>query len=119
MKLQLSDNSVRIRITEQELSSLRAAVLVQQKTVFPDGQQWQYAVRSVPGNASKIRVDGTQLTLDIPQAELEDYIQRLPTRQGLVWSLAVSDQQTLEVRFDVDVRDSVQVRGAQPRGKGA
>ncbi len=52
MKLRIRDNSVRLRLTQGEVATLRDTGIVSARTGFPGGRDFQYAVESSPANVS-------------------------------------------------------------------
>ncbi|MNM78347.1 hypothetical protein D3C81_902450 [compost metagenome] len=59
---------------------------------------------------------GTDCRLVLPRGSVEDLAGRLPCRDGLAFALYLDDGTTLQLQFDVDVRDSVRQRGPGRRG---
>lgn len=108
MKVQLDGQRLRLRIDEDELARLLAGHAVTAHTRFGD----RFAV------SATLRVDArTEPALEggvedwrfvLPADEVRALAGRLPTREGLGWTLpsAPDAAGTLELRFDVDVRDS-------------
>ena len=50
MKLRIRDNSVRLRLTRGEVDQLRDTGLVNARTEFPGGRDFQYIVESSPAS---------------------------------------------------------------------
>ncbi len=48
-------------------------------------------------------------------ASVEEYVQRLPCRDGVEFTFPAAGDVALELVFEVDVRDSVRRRGVVPR----
>lgn len=111
MKVQLQDQTLRLRIDEAELAQLLDGVSVGNRTHWPDGKVEDQ--RLVLGDAHGWRrdVDGWQVVLN--NADVRAFAARLPSRDGLEVTLPVPGGEPLQLLFDVDVRDSVRHR----RGK--
>lgn len=108
MKVQLQEQSLRLRIDEAELSRLLDGSPVDNQTRWPDGrtERHQLALGDAPG--WRRDDEGWRLTLD--ETEVRAFAQRLPSRDGLAMVLPVPGDEPLQVLFDVDVRDSVRHR---------
>lgn len=52
MKLRIRDNSLRLRLTRGEVDALRDDGIVQARTAFPGGREFQYEVESSPASVS-------------------------------------------------------------------
>ncbi len=115
MKVQLQEQSLRLRIDEAELSRLLDGASVDNQTRWPDGttERHQLALGSPPG--WRRDGDGWRITLD--DAEVRAFAQRLPSRDGLSMVLPVPGDEPLQVLFDVDVRDSVRHRRGGKEGR--
>jgi hypothetical protein len=57
--------------------------------------------------------------LSLPEAEVRALSQRLPSREGLQFSLSTPHGETLLILFDVDVRDSARKRLHKSKGGDA
>jgi hypothetical protein len=53
--------------------------------------------------------------LRLPRGVVDDYVLRLPCRDALAFELPLPGDATLSLRFEVDVRDSLQARGPRRR----
>lgn len=111
MKVQLQDQTLRLRIDEAELAQLLDGASVGNRTQWPDGKLEDQ--RLVLGDAHGWRreMDGWQVVLN--GTEVRAFAARLPSRDGLQITLPVPGGAALQLLFDVDVRDSVRQR----RGK--
>jgi len=116
MKVQLQEQTMRLRLDEAELATLLAGETVENLTRFGGSGGWGTAV-SLHGGESAVLLDsGTDCRLVLPRGSVEDLAGRLPCRDGLSFALYLDDGATLQLQFDVDVRDSVRQRGAGRRG---
>ncbi len=75
MKLRVRDNSIRLRLTRNEVESLRQDGLVTCRTAFPGGRDFQYVLESSPASVN-------------PAAFFSDCIMtiRLPETTVLAWA---------------------------------
>lgn len=110
MKIQLQQQQVRVRIDEQELAQLFDAATLCSRSVFPGGVTWALQLRLHAEDSATLHVQAGDILLALPQASVHELAQRLPCRDGVVFSLS-GDGAPLTVHFDVDVRDSVRERG--------
>lgn len=114
MKVQMQGQSMRLRIDETELSRLQAGQVVGNLTRFPGGACLCLAVRQVESLSPVLLTTDGGWRLDLPRGLLEPYVARLPCREGLRLDFPAGGER-LEVGFEVDVRDSVRIRGVAGR----
>jgi len=115
MKLQISGQQWRLRVSEDELQCLREGDSVISKTSLPSGATFSFVLKLNDVSLPSVRAEGDNWSFVVPAALVDDYVQRLPCREGLDFSLPVTGDVTLELAFEVDVRDSVRRRGAGSR----
>jgi hypothetical protein len=111
MKLQIEGQKLRIRIDEDELAQLLAGEALETRTGFADAFAIRFAVRTTQGDAATFIGQADAWQIGLPDAALREHAARLPTREGLRYTLAGKDiGDSLQLLFDVDVRDSVRHR---------
>lgn len=115
MKVQLQDQAMRLRLDEAELAQLRAGESVENLTRFGGNGGWGTAVSLHGGDQAVLLDGGTYCRLVLPREAVEALAGRLPCRDGLAFPLYLDDGTTLQLQFDVDVRDSVRQRGVSRR----
>ncbi|MCS4279214.1 hypothetical protein [Stenotrophomonas rhizophila] len=118
MKLQFQHQSLRIRLDEAELAQLLSGGSVVNRTVFGPGQAWSQQIRLERTSAARLAGDVQHLDILLPYEAVTAYSLRLPCREGIVFMLD-TDGDTLQLQFDVDVRDSVRQRGPARREAGS
>lgn len=110
MKLQLRPGALRLRVDEAELQRLL------------DGEELSLALRHSARVVLELRVrlaDTAALALTeiwrlrLPRSAVLDYVQTLPRRDALVVAAQGAGDDALHLEFEVDVRDSISVRGAR------
>jgi hypothetical protein len=108
MKLQLHDHRLRVRVDEDELTVLLAGKAVTARTAF--GAAFALGGSVLLDEADEASITGRcdDYLLTLPATPVRGLAGRLPSRDGLVFALAGGG----ELRFDVDVRDSVRRRHA-------
>lgn len=112
MKVQLQEQTMRLRLDEAELAQLLAGETVENLTRFGGSGGWGTAV-SLHGGETPVLLDsGTDCRLVLPRASVEDLAASLPCRDGLAFALYLDDGTTLQLQLDVDVRDGVRHRDA-------
>lgn len=116
MKIQIQQQSVRIRVDEAELARLLAGEPVGNHTVLGDGLTWSQQLRLGTSQTPRLDGQGQHLRVLLPHAAVLEYSQRLPCREGLAFALATGSV-PLQLQFDVDVRDSVRERGPRRRAE--
>ncbi|MEV8518858.1 hypothetical protein ABZR86_03565 [Dyella marensis] len=112
MKVQLQDQTLRLRIDEAELAQLLDGASVGNRTQWPDGRVEEH--RLVLGQAHGWQRDADGWQVMLGDAEVRAFVARLPSRDGLEIALPVPGGAPLQLLFDVDVRDSVRHR-RQPK----
>lgn len=116
MKLQLQNDSLRVRIDEAELAALQSGESL--TLALGDPARPLFSMQLRLGGEPALQTDAVAWQLLLPSAAVADYVQTLPNRHALELSVHV-DGHALAVQFEVDVRDSLQVRGARRRGEQA
>ncbi|GLQ89311.1 hypothetical protein [Dyella flagellata] len=112
MRVQLEGQSLRLRIDEDELARLLDGGSADNRTSLPDGH---VEIQQV-SLSSRIdwRRESTVWHISLPEADVRALSERLPTRDGLQFSLSTPSGETLQIVFDVDVRDSARKRLHKP-----
>jgi hypothetical protein len=108
MRVQMEGQTLRLRVDEAELARLLSGGFAENCTLLPDGRVEIQRIR-VADTLAWRREDAIW-NIDIPQADVRALSDRLPSRDGLRFDFRASTAQTLEVLFDVDVRDSARRR---------
>ena len=115
MKLQVQEQSLRLRVTEAELRDLLSGLALRLDLRF-DGLNL-LALEVVTGPFASLQ-PGAVWRLRLSEAALRGYADTLPRRDALLVALTGSGGEPLRLEFDVDVRDSVKVRGPRKGGTG-
>jgi len=110
MKVQLQGQTLRLRVDEHELAVLLAGETVANLTRFGSGGGWSQAIRLHEGLAARLASSADTLQVGLPRQAVLALQASLPSRDGLAFQVGQGDD-SLEIRFDVDVRDSVRQRG--------
>lgn len=107
MKLQIEGQHLRVRIDEDELARLLAGDAVQSQTRFADVFGMVCTLSLSPDAAPTLNGTAEAWVVRLPEATVRDLSSRLPTRDGLHFTLAgEGDDEALVLLFDVDVRAS-------------
>lgn len=118
MKMQIHGQSLRLRLDEAELARLLAGEPITNTTDLGAGAafgQW-LALHADAAPRLEVSPGGWQLWLS--ESAVRDYVTRLPCREALGFDLDRDGGAALSLHFEVDVRDSLQVRGARRRPPG-
>ncbi|WP_201315730.1 hypothetical protein [Dyella sp. EPa41] len=111
MKLQIEGQSLRVRIGEAELAQLLAGGTVESRTRFAQAFAMACALRLGDDDDARLSGRADAWLVELPGAAVREHAARLPTREGLTFNLATGHHDdTLQLLFDVDVRDSVRRR---------
>ena len=118
MKIQMQGQRMRLRVDEAELARLQAGEILENLTRLPGGIDCRQQLRVTDDlDARLVPVADAGWCLELPRAQLESYVARLPCREGLGLHLPVSEGDEIDIGFEVDVRDSVRNRGVAKRGR--
>lgn len=120
MKLQIQGQSLRLRVDEAELAALLAGEVLVNATRFGSapgaGLRQVLQLQSIAEAA--FRPAPAEWQIALPEAAVHDYAATLPCRNALRFDLVFADGERLSIAFEVDIRDSLQVRGARRRSSG-
>jgi hypothetical protein len=112
MRVQMEGQTLRLRVDEAELARLLSGGFAENCTLLPDGHTQIQRIRLADSLAW--RREEAIWNIDIPEADARALSDRLPSRDGLRFDIRVSANHSLEVLFDVDVRDSARRRLHKP-----
>lgn len=115
MKLQISSQQWRLRVSEDELQTLRYGRSLTSTSVLPGDATFCFKLELVPALEPRVVKTADSWKISLPTASIDAYVQRLPCRDGVDFVLLVGTDTTLDLAFEVDVRDSIRHRGARPR----
>lgn len=115
MKLQLQGQVMRLRIDESELERLLAGETILNTTDLGQAGTFTQALSLCAQTVVTLETDRDRWLLQLPQDTVHEYVARLPCRDALAFELTLGEGANLSFRFEVDVRDSLQVRGARRR----
>jgi hypothetical protein len=111
MKLQIEGQKLRIRIDEDELAQLLAGNTIDTRTAFADAFAIRFALLATKDDGATFVGQADTWQIGLPDADLREHAARLPTRDGLRYTLpGTVAGDALELLFDVDVRDSLRHR---------
>ena len=117
MKVQMRGQELRFRIDEDELASLLDGGEVQDVTrVGPDDSLLRSVVLH-DGPTPEFAFTPRNWRLRLPGIAVRAHAARLPCRDALAFDLPGDGDVALAVRLEVDVRDSLRVRGAKRRSE--
>lgn len=115
MKLQINGQHLRLRIDEDELQRLLAGAVLSSATVLPGDRMFRLSLELCPHVDAAFDAGVNAWRVALPRTAVDDYVGRLPCRDGLTFHVASGDASTIELGFEVDIRDSVRRRVAKPR----
>lgn len=118
MRVQLEEQSLRLRVDEAELARLLAGGTAENRTQLPDGRLETQQLKLAPHLGWR-RDEGTW-QIELPETDVRALSERLPSREGLRFELPSHNGNALQLMFDVDVRDSARKRVQKSKdGDGA
>ena len=115
MKLQIQGQSVRLRIDEAELARLLAGEMILNSTLFAPDRTFAQSLTLHPAPLPLLEPAADGWTLRLPRSAVDEYVLRLPCRDALAFDLPLPGDASLSLRFEVDIRDSLQARGPRRR----
>jgi hypothetical protein len=110
MRVQLENDTIRVRIDEDELAELLDGVALLGSTAFGSAFVMRYAVDATRHEHCLLDGNAHEWRLEVPQAELQALRDRLPSKDGLTYDIPGRDTVATRVLLDVDVKDSVRRR---------
>ncbi|MET0934973.1 MAG: hypothetical protein ABWX83_03235 [Luteibacter sp.] len=110
MRVQLENDTIRVRIDEDELAELLQDVALIGSTAFGTVFTMRYAVDATDAPTCALAGHAHEWRLEVPRAALEELRSRLPSKDGLVFDIPGNDTVATTVRFEVDVKDSLRRR---------
>lgn len=113
MKIQIQAGSLRVRIDEAELARLLQGQVLTEQLVCAG--QVMLALSLGVADALMLVPGAPGWRLDLPDAALRDYVTTLPRKEALAFEWPDAAGAALRLAFEVDVRDSLQMRGARRR----
>ena len=118
MKLQLQGQRMRLRVDEAELARLLAGEAIVNATELGSGLRFSQSLRLHADVQPTLQATPGEWQVGLPEVAVRAYVQRLPCRDALEFALAGDGGAVLVLHFEVDVRDSLQLRGARRRSGG-
>jgi hypothetical protein len=111
MKLQIEGQNLRVRIGEEELARLLDGQAIEAVTQFADVFAIRYSLELSPADTANLSGSPAAWRIAVPAERVREHAARLPTREGLQFALpGRRAEDSLQLLFDVDVRDSVRRR---------
>lgn len=110
MKIQFRQQSLRLRVDEDELARLLAGETVTDTLRLGDGAGWSLALRLNAG-AAVISATAGDCQVALPIDAVRELQARLPSREGICFESSTGSD-SVRLQLDVDVRDSMRRRDA-------
>ncbi len=100
MKLRIKSNSIRIRLTKTEVSSLAATGYLEEQTIFVNSK-FIYALQTVDdANELSATIDTNKITMLVPVALIKDWPENNVV--GFEASMPVAENQSLYLLLEKD-----------------
>ncbi|SBV37483.1 conserved hypothetical protein [uncultured Stenotrophomonas sp.] len=117
MKTQFRQQSLRLRVDEDELARLLAGETVTNALQLGDGAGWSLALR-LHADDARLSATAGDCHVTLPLDAVRELQARLPSREGLCFDLPAGSG-GVQLQLDVDVRDSMRRRGPSRQVKPA
>lgn len=112
MKLQIQGQLWRLRIDEDELQRLRDGDVLASASILPGDLALRFLLRCFPETQARVTRDDDVWKIALPQSTVEAYAGKLPSRDGIDFTLPADAGGVFRLLFEVDVRDSMRRRSA-------
>jgi len=74
LKLRIRDNSIRLRLTQAEVETMRVDALVRGKVIFAGGNTFEYVLESSPATVKpEAHISNNVLTVRIPENDIQQW----------------------------------------------
>lgn len=74
MKLRIRDNSIRLRLTQTEVDTIRSEGIVSAGVAFPGGESLDYILESSPATVKvTAQFSNGALTVQLPESDVQDW----------------------------------------------
>lgn len=110
MRVQLENDTIRVRVDEDELDVLLQGGALSGSTAFGQVFTMRYAFDATPASVCGLSGDASAWRIGVPHADLEALKLSLPNKDGLFFEIPGHESVATTVRFDVDVKDSLRRR---------
>jgi len=118
MKVQVRRQELRFRIDEHELGILLDGGEVRDVTRLGPDCELRRHLLLYAGTTPEFTATADLWRLRMPDSAVRRHADRLPCRDALSFELLLDGDVSLALRLDVDVRDSLRIRGARRRQAG-
>lgn len=101
MKLRIRDNTVRLRLTQSEVETLRVSGVVAARTGFPGGRELQYRIESSPASVKPAAFfSDNAVTVRLPESTVLAWA--TTERVSLQGEQLLDDGSTLDILVEKD-----------------
>jgi hypothetical protein len=100
VKIRIKDNSLRLRLTQSEVSTFEDEGSVSAAINFPNGHSLIYSLNKNQGETFVAEFNGTQILVSVPENAYSTWLK--PTEVGMEDQLALGDGSTLRVLIEKD-----------------
>lgn len=104
MKIRFSHEDVRIRITYEEFEKLARGEDLALEVPLPPLHVFRLEVRAVADGGWMLASDSAGLRLSIPESNLIEFAQALPSRKGLTCDFPNGNGKDTNLVFEVDLK---------------
>jgi len=110
MRVQLENDTIRVRVDEDELAVLLQGGALSGSTAFGQVFTMRYVVAPIAASVCGLSGDPSAWRVSVPHADLQALKLSLPSKDGLFFEMPGHDSVVTTLRFDVDVKDSLRRR---------
>ncbi|HPF25363.1 MAG TPA: hypothetical protein PK159_02140 [Steroidobacteraceae bacterium] len=111
MKLQIQGQNLRFRVDETELERLLSGESLDNRTDLGEQGAFAQTITLHAQADAELQSSTSGWRVLLPVLTVRDYVTRLPCRDALTFQIRADPAPGLQLKFEVDVRDSVRRRG--------
>lgn len=101
MKLRIRDNSIRLRLTQTEVTTIRDQGLLRSAVAFPGGASFKYTLESSPATvAATAEYEGDQLLVKLPESAVREWADS--EQVGIAAVQAIDNDASLSILVEKD-----------------
>jgi len=103
MNMRFAENSIRLRVTDDEFAQLRIGKAMALEVSLPQGHLFRAKLNMTTNGHWHFDSDPTGMWISVPRNELETLAEELPSKEGIAHAFTTA-RGDLEVSLEVDVK---------------
>lgn len=103
MNVRFAENSIRLRVTNDEFEQMRLGKAMSLEVPLPRGHAFRCKLNVTANGNWLLDSDPTGLWVSVPRSEINALAEALPSKEGIEHAFATNDGE-LQVSLEVDVK---------------